>query len=130
MIVESIYLKFCKYLTKCLLCVDIVWVQVPPRSLIDSFHREGQLHLLALDLKRTWGTELRSCRLFRVCMCVRVCACVSIVTSLPMTLIHTCSPTSTISEALSTRVADISLTCTRPVWKSTDVSLKTTGNVD
>lgn len=42
-----------------------------------------------------------------------MCECVF--TSLPMTLIHTCSPTSTISEAFSIREADISLTCTRPV---------------
>lgn len=45
-----------------------------------------------------------------------VCLCLSLyeVTSLPMTLIHTCSPTSTISEAFSTLEADISLTCTKP----------------
>lgn len=60
-----------------------------------------------------------------------LCVCVCVVTSLPMTLIHTCSPTSTISEAFSTREADISLTCTRPVMrqgKSIGIKLKNTQN--
>lgn len=34
-----------------LLCHDIVWVQVPPRSLIDRLHRERQFDLVTPDLK-------------------------------------------------------------------------------
>lgn len=92
-----------------LLCHNIVWVQVPPCSLIDSFHWKGQFHLVTTNLwtKQSTNQQTSQTKAFCGWMCH--------FTSLPMTLIHTCSPTSTISEAFSTREADISLTCTRPV---------------
>lgn len=67
---------------KHLLCHDIVWIHVPPRSLIDSFHWEGQLHLVPPSLRESGqscshpahstGTAQHS-----VCVCVSVCCYLS-----------------------------------------------------
>lgn len=56
--------KHTQWIRKHLLCHNIVGVQVPPCSLIDSFHGERQLHLITLNLM----SRGRSCKLSALCV--------------------------------------------------------------